>query len=83
MAEKTDELKQLQLAGARIRGAFAKQHPMPAKHLAVVRETVADEWRKEQEQIKTETPGRKKERSKPAQQAKSSDQKSQNKGQSH
>ena len=46
--ENTDAAAKLKKLGERIRDGFAKRHPIAAKSLETIRQTVREEWQREQ-----------------------------------
>ena len=46
--ENTDAEAKLKKLGERVRQGWAKQHPTPEKSLETVRQTVREEWQREQ-----------------------------------
>ena len=46
--ENTDAAAKLKKLGQRVRDGWAKQHPMPEQSIQTVRQTVREEWEREQ-----------------------------------
>ena len=46
--DNTDSAAKLKKLGQRVRDGFAKQHPMAGQSLETVRQTVREEWEREQ-----------------------------------
>lgn len=64
MPEKnTDAAKKLKKLGERVRAGFAKRHPIASESLDTIRQTVREEWQREQTAKRSKAlPGRAKTR---------------------
>ncbi len=85
-------LRRLKEAAVKFRQGWAKDHPISEKHLAAVRETIREEWTKEQKlaqpkskepQTHEKSPAHKKGEEQNKQSGKNQQTQSKSKGQSH
>lgn len=63
--ENTDAADKLKKLGQRVRDGWTRQHPIPDQSLETVRQTVREEWQREQTQKRGKTAGGKTRERKP------------------